>query len=1012
MAEQAKSLKVFVSYSRADVGFADQLVLALEDKGFDPILDRHDISGAENWRERLGKLILSADAVAFVLTAKSAASEICSWEVGEAVRLGKRVIPVTPGNIDGVTPPKALSELNWIPFYAEPAIPGSGFYYGVKRLMEALSIDLDWLRAQTRYSERALEWAKEKPDDLLLRGEALKEAEAWQARSPAGSQLPELVRDYLAASGDAEQHRQAAAKVQLAEREQALKTAEAAVADSRAAQGKLRRFTQWALGGGVVLLLLAAIGNFFAVTTTLDANDRRAALFATAANQLSLLGDYNRGLLVALSGDPAARSGMIEGMFRQGGNPAARAALVRAFAGDRLSYASAPGAMVTELTALPDGHRFVTFHTDGRVQIWDAALPDPLVPQAVTRTPFLVDRAFALPDGDHIAMSWLEAGVALPALWSLAAKKVDRQFELGPGAEFGAATALALSQNGKYLVAGFDGGLVIWDTAKTTPLHVKSHDFLRVTSIAITDDSETVVAATGDSAMVWQPADETFVGPVESQLGEIASLAVFDGDSVVVGVASGQLGIVNPATAKISDAQSVLSQEMSPEDANGIQRIALSPDDRLFYMLTTRGELKVLRTETTLELKLAAMQRDLTRSVFLTGVNMFATASKDGVVRLWTTARAERGGSVSDDLPGGYRMIANAPAGVMFGLSFDNEMFRWMRGAAKPELIKTADSSPVLSMNSDGSLYAVPTAEGVAIHRWGETKPLKTIPLVQISDKSAAAAELVFLPDDKRLLVVSGASEASLWSLDQDARLGSLVKLEYHSSLAISPDGSWIATGLNTHDNGLDYGVTMDVVEMMKVDRYSVVTIWDVASGAAQRLTVEGNVTALAIAPDNARLAFGLQEGGMGLYQKGETLPRQTFVGHPNHLIHALAFDAGGGMLLSSGEDGLYRLWQMGEREALQTFDAFGDFTVAGAFDPDGKHVIGIDDNRIARWAIDPIVSAGVDEQMKMACRRLEARGIAGFTRQDKLEMTFLDDVANDPCLKLGFNKKKPVAKR
>ena len=69
MAEAAKSLKVFVSYSRADVDFADQLVLALDDKGFETILDRHDMSGGENWRERLGKLILSADAVAFILTA-------------------------------------------------------------------------------------------------------------------------------------------------------------------------------------------------------------------------------------------------------------------------------------------------------------------------------------------------------------------------------------------------------------------------------------------------------------------------------------------------------------------------------------------------------------------------------------------------------------------------------------------------------------------------------------------------------------------------------------------------------------------------------------------------------------------------------------------------------------------------------------------------------------------------------------------------------------------------------
>ena len=67
MAGEARPLKVFVSYSRADVAFADQLVLALQDKGFEAILDRHDISGAENWRERLGKLILSADAVTFVL---------------------------------------------------------------------------------------------------------------------------------------------------------------------------------------------------------------------------------------------------------------------------------------------------------------------------------------------------------------------------------------------------------------------------------------------------------------------------------------------------------------------------------------------------------------------------------------------------------------------------------------------------------------------------------------------------------------------------------------------------------------------------------------------------------------------------------------------------------------------------------------------------------------------------------------------------------------------------------
>jgi hypothetical protein len=39
-----EKLKVFISYSRKDsVAFADELVLGLEDRGFAPFLDRHDI---------------------------------------------------------------------------------------------------------------------------------------------------------------------------------------------------------------------------------------------------------------------------------------------------------------------------------------------------------------------------------------------------------------------------------------------------------------------------------------------------------------------------------------------------------------------------------------------------------------------------------------------------------------------------------------------------------------------------------------------------------------------------------------------------------------------------------------------------------------------------------------------------------------------------------------------------------------------------------------------------------
>jgi hypothetical protein len=44
------NLKVFISYSRKDVDFADDIELFLETRGIDPIIDRHDIDHNDDWR--------------------------------------------------------------------------------------------------------------------------------------------------------------------------------------------------------------------------------------------------------------------------------------------------------------------------------------------------------------------------------------------------------------------------------------------------------------------------------------------------------------------------------------------------------------------------------------------------------------------------------------------------------------------------------------------------------------------------------------------------------------------------------------------------------------------------------------------------------------------------------------------------------------------------------------------------------------------------------------------------
>src|SRR5262249_11651263 len=74
-------LRVFISYSRDDLDFADQLNAALDLCGFECVIDRHGISGGEDWKRLLGNLISEADTVVFVLSPTSARSEICAWEV-------------------------------------------------------------------------------------------------------------------------------------------------------------------------------------------------------------------------------------------------------------------------------------------------------------------------------------------------------------------------------------------------------------------------------------------------------------------------------------------------------------------------------------------------------------------------------------------------------------------------------------------------------------------------------------------------------------------------------------------------------------------------------------------------------------------------------------------------------------------------------------------------------------------------------------------------------------------
>jgi TPR repeat protein len=266
--EDRGKLRVFISYSRDDLKFADQLDAALSACGFECLIDRHGISGGEDWKRRLGNLISEADTVVFVLSPSSARSEICDWEVEEAARLNKRILPVNCRPLEGANPPPRLQELNYIFFYEEPKLSSSGFGTGLSSLVAALNTDFDWLRDHTRYLQRAIEWdTGGRPANRLLSGDDIAEAKAWAARRPKGAPEPTALHlDFIRASEEEAETRLSEQRKQLdamaaaqAEREKALHEAEEALKQAADAQRRRARIRNIAL---VVVSVLAALAGW------------------------------------------------------------------------------------------------------------------------------------------------------------------------------------------------------------------------------------------------------------------------------------------------------------------------------------------------------------------------------------------------------------------------------------------------------------------------------------------------------------------------------------------------------------------------------------------------------------------------------------------------------------------------------------------------------------------------------------------------------------------------------
>ena len=151
-AHQSNALEpsFFMAYSRRDFEFTDKLVSALTERGFKLYIDRQDILAGEDWERRLGTLIAGADSIILVLSPDAVSSDRILWELEEAERLGKRVLPVVYRRFDPSQAAARINAINWI-FFDNP----DAFDKSLNILVTALETDLPWIREHSRLLQRA-----------------------------------------------------------------------------------------------------------------------------------------------------------------------------------------------------------------------------------------------------------------------------------------------------------------------------------------------------------------------------------------------------------------------------------------------------------------------------------------------------------------------------------------------------------------------------------------------------------------------------------------------------------------------------------------------------------------------------------------------------------------------------------------------------------------------------------------------------------------------------------------
>lgn len=895
---------VFVSYRRLDVDFVKSFVDGLKAEDKEVWVDWEDLPpGGAEFTEDIRRGIESSDSFVAILSPDYLESTYCvDLELGYAIELNKKIIPVVYRKFEDYPVPPAISHINWI-YFTPHAGQENKFEESMPRVIEAIEVDFAYVRDHTRLLQRAREWdTNNRRNSYLLTGDEVTVGETFLMQSATKDpSATEIHHEFIHASRGWENQ-------------------------------KVRRNLIIAVSVTILSIVLAAFAlvqrqraveqqaiaeqqRAIAVEQQTIAEQQRAIAVEerNRAEEQQQLSDSRRlavQSLVALD-DGAVDLSLLLSLeaLDSAETLAAIGSLVTVFEDNPYldTYLYAHDAPLTSVIYHPNELLMVTGAEDGSISVWD--MEDLTITHQISEHNSDVWDMDFHPDGDQFAVAFEDGAIEL---YTADGTELLERIE---NAHEGIITSLNYSSTGEqFITTSYDSNAKLWDAETLEP---------RLLAI---DDTET-------THIDW------ILDSVFSPTGEQVALMTWDNVVQIWDVASGTL-VFDPILLPVVG-------------SNFSVAIAWSPDGRSILTGDVLGTIRFVdaTSGTLIDFVLSRHRDHIREIVYSPDGTFFASVSHDGTTILWNAIN----GQPITDAP--IRVHSNQVNGVTF--SPDGEqmitvgddgravLFDMTRPDLLGELVLTQDSEifavitmddgDILSTGLDGNVYLT------------DGESYDSVILIEPDIGRITAASLS--ADETVLAIATDAGVMQLWDIETENPLSDAFTA--HSAtifaLKISPDGTQLASA------GDDQKIVIWSLDDLQNDIFdNFVPLEGHSDG----------IFDVAWHPTLPLIASGSRDNTIRLWDLDTVETIRILEGHTDD-IEVVVFDPFGEILVSGGRDNNIIMWNiesaLSDDDILsELLGSHKDWVLSMAFSSEGDSLVsGGRDRAITVWDIERLQPYG-----------------------------------------------------